>query len=73
LAAGADDFIEKPIDIDELLARTASWVARGRSRSQVVAPELHGDRLLQAASELASGRQAVELASAMAAAIGELP
>ena len=73
LAAGADDFIEKPIDIDELLARTASWVARGRSRPRAAAPVFHGDRLLQAASELVTGRRAVQLASAMAAAIGERP
>ena len=73
LAAGADDFIEKPIDIDELLARTASWVARGRNRPHVGTPGLGGDRLLQAAAELAPGRRSVELANAMAAAIGERP
>ena len=73
LAAGADDFIEKPIDIDELLARTASWVARGRSRPHVAAPALAGDRLLQAASELVTERHAVALANAMAAAIGVQP
>lgn len=73
LAAGADDFIEKPIDIDELTSRTASWIARGRGRLHTSPPEdceADGDRLLQAASQLASGTRAAELARAMAAALG---
>jgi len=74
LAAGADDFIEKPIDIDELISRTASWVARGRPQAKPAPsrfPGACGDRILQAASELATGRRAAELANAMAVAIGE--
>jgi CheY-like chemotaxis protein len=32
LAAGATDYITKPVDLDELLSVMASWVARGRGQ-----------------------------------------
>jgi DNA-binding response OmpR family regulator len=30
LAAGADDYITKPVDLDELLGVVSSWATRGR-------------------------------------------
>ncbi len=74
LQAGADDFIEKPLNIDSLVARVASWLATGRSaKRQAVAVDTARSlpsRLLAAAREIAPDDLAVNLAGAMARAIG---
>ncbi len=73
LAAGADDFIEKPIDIDELIGRTASWIARGRSPAPATISERFtsdpttDDPYGAAAREASGKRDVTTLAAAMAA------
>jgi DNA-binding response OmpR family regulator len=73
LAAGADDFIEKPLDIDLLADRVNAWLAVGRQRH---APRTQAGgsspaaRLVAAARELAGPGEVHELALAMARAAG---
>jgi DNA-binding response OmpR family regulator len=73
LGAGADDFIEKPLEIEALISRVESWLAVGRE-AEVATPSLPdwgwSQRLLQLAAELAPDRPAQELAAAMARACG---
>jgi two-component system phosphate regulon response regulator PhoB len=71
LGAGADDFIEKPIDVDTLIRRTSAWLAVGRQPEPTpVSPggTTRAERLLMAASGLASEGDIRELATAMARA-----
>lgn len=74
LQAGADDFIEKPLNIDVLLARVASWLARGRApRTDPVACDGESSmsrRLLAAAREIAPDGPAAGVACALARAVG---
>ncbi len=72
LAAGADDYIEKPFDFEALVARVRSWLARGREerrRPPGVATSA-AQRLRLAAAEIVSGPVVGELAVAMARAAG---
>ncbi|MDH3306514.1 MAG: response regulator [Acidimicrobiia bacterium] len=73
LRAGADDFLEKPVDLDMLTDRVVSWIARGRADSR---PDIQADghgspaaRMLTAASEVSLGASR-ELARAMARVVG---
>jgi len=71
LVSGADDFIEKPIDVDTLIRRTSAWLAVGRQ--SVPTPASPGgttqaERLVMAASAFAPAEEIRELATAMARA-----
>ena len=73
LRSGADDFLEKPIDLDTLTDRVISWIARGRheTRTHVEAGEHRSPaaRMLTASSEASLGGS-LELARAMARVVG---
>jgi DNA-binding response OmpR family regulator len=72
LAAGADDYIEKPIDLDELLARVRSWTARGRATLDFPSAPAQDqvERMLATASSLVTGSDVLPLAIRMAEAAG---
>jgi DNA-binding response OmpR family regulator len=72
LEAGADDYIEKPIDMDGLLARVRSWTARGRATSNIPAAPAPDQvqRMLATASSFATGSDVLPLAIRMAEAAG---
>lgn len=72
LAAGADDYIEKPFDFEALVSRVRSWVARGRGghRRPAGAAASAADRLFLAAAEITAGPDVRTLAVAMARAAG---
>jgi len=73
LRAGADDFLEKPIDLDTLTDRVVSWIARGRqeSRTQITAGEHRSPaaRMPTASSQAPLGGS-LELVRAMARVVG---
>jgi len=72
LKAGADDFLEKPIDVDGLTRRVRLWMALGRSprlaTAEPAAPMT--EQLLALAREVAPATIAVDLARRMARAAG---
>lgn len=73
LQAGADDFLEKPIDIDGLTRRVRLWLALGRSPRLVPAGEPTApmsERLLGLAHALVPETIAADLAREMARAAG---
>jgi len=73
LQAGADDFIEKPIDLDSLTRRVRSWLALGRSPRLTTSGQPAGpmtERLLAMAREIVPEATAVQLARDMARAAG---
>jgi DNA-binding response OmpR family regulator len=55
LAAGADDFLEKPIDLDELLRTVARWTATGRQPRTLPAVNSISAELRSAMNRLAKG------------------
>jgi CheY-like chemotaxis protein len=78
LKCGADDYLEKPVEIDDLIDRVASWVARGR-QSVLGAPagesgdgvsRTPGSDAVRAAAAEVAGVSAPQLLRAMARAAG---
>jgi DNA-binding response OmpR family regulator len=74
LRAGADDYLEKPLDIEALIDRVASWIARGtsgpRPARRPAALHCAAGRVAAAAAEIAPGDPQRALAVAMAHAAG---
>jgi CheY-like chemotaxis protein len=57
LGAGADDYVEKPIDIDQLHRLVRRWVATGRHRGSLSVVDSEGGGALGVAMERAARRR----------------